>query len=264
MRRHLLLDCAGDEIAATLDEAAGPVGLLVVTGGNETRAGAFAGQARLAARLAAAGYPVLRFDRRGTGDSRGRNTGFTGSADDVAAAMAAFRREQPHLKAVVGFGNCDAASALMLQGGAGCAALALANPWTFDTADEAPPPAALRQRYLGKLKNPREVLRLLTGGVSLTKLARGLKQAAATNTAPSGHATQMQVAMAGFGGKVTYLLAANDRTAQAFMAACPRTVGHWQVCDGAGHSFAGPAASDWLFNQLRSILEEQARQFDVG
>lgn len=259
-----MIDCAGEQIAATLDEADSPAGVLIVTGGNETRAGAFAGQARLAARLAAAGYPVLRFDRRGTGDSSGSNSGFTGSAEDVAAAMAALRREQPHVRAVVGFGNCDAASALMLQGGAGCAALALVNPWTFDAAEEGPPPAALRQRYLTKLKNPREVLRLLTGGVSLTKLANGLKQAASPRPAPSSLARQMEAAMAGYGGKVAYLLAANDRTAQAFMAACPRTVGHWRVCEGAGHSFASAAASDWLFNQLRSILEEQARQFDMG
>jgi exosortase A-associated hydrolase 1 len=264
MRRHLLLDCAGDTLAATLDEAAGAVGLLIITGGNETRAGAFSGQSRLAARIAAAGYPVFRFDRRGTGDSTGDNRGFAYSNDDITAALATFRREQPQLRAVVGFGNCDAASALMLQGGSGCTALALANPWTFDAADEGPPPAVLRRRYIDKLKNPREVLRLLTGGVSLTKLAAGLKKAASGAQAPSSLVGQMQAGMAGYQGKVRFLLAANDRTAQAFMAACPQTVGHWQVCEGAGHSFADAASADWLFNQLLSVLEEQARQLNVG
>ncbi len=55
----------------TLDDAPGTTGLLIVSGGNEVRAGAFAGQARLAAEIAAAGHPVFRFDRRGVGDSTG-------------------------------------------------------------------------------------------------------------------------------------------------------------------------------------------------
>jgi exosortase A-associated hydrolase 1 len=257
-RRHFLLACEGENLAATLDEAAGKVGLLIVTGGNETRAGAFAGQAHLAARIAALGYPVLRFDRRGVGDSSGTNALFTGSAPDIAAALAAFRKEQPQVQRVVAFGNCDGASALMLQAGAGCDALVLANPWTFDAADEAPPPAAIRQRYAAKLANPREVWRLLTGGVSLRKLAGGLQRALRPAPPPSSLTERMQAAMAGYAGKATYLLAATDRTAQAFMAAWPSSVGHWQVCDGAGHSFAEAHAQQWLDQQLASVLEGQA------
>ena len=51
-------------------------GLLLVTGGNEVRSGAFSGQAQLAARIARKGFPVFRFDRRGVGDSDGENKGF--------------------------------------------------------------------------------------------------------------------------------------------------------------------------------------------
>ena len=72
IRRHVSFACEGDTLVGTLDGpaegAAASTGLLLVTGGNETRAGAFSGQARLAVRLAAAGYPVWRFDRRGVGD----------------------------------------------------------------------------------------------------------------------------------------------------------------------------------------------------
>src|SRR5690606_19559812 len=134
-RRHFSFPCEGEVLAATLDEGAEPAGLLIVTGGNETRAGAFSGMAELAARGAAAGHPVLRFDRRGTGDSTGGNRGFRGSGPDIAAAVAAFRAEAPGLRRIVGFGNCDAASALMLAGGAGCDGLVLANPWTFEEED---------------------------------------------------------------------------------------------------------------------------------
>jgi exosortase A-associated hydrolase 1 len=262
-RRHLTFPCAGDTLAATLDEAPGGTGLLIVTGGNETRSGAFAGQAQLAARIAAAGYPVFRFDRRGVGDSTGINSGFTGSAEDIAAALAAFRHAAPQITRVVAFGNCDAASALMLAQGAGCHALALANPWTFEQADAGPPPAAIRQRYAAKLRNPRELWRLVTGGVSLRKLAGGIVAALKPAAPPSSLAQQMQAGLSAFAGPVHVLLAANDRTAQAYMATCPDRQATWQLCEGAGHAFAESHANNWLFSRLYSILEEQAGQLHM-
>lgn len=266
-RRHLTFACEGETLAATLDCADGQVGLLIVSGGNETRAGAFAGQAQLAATIAAAGYPVLRFDRRGVGDSSGDNAGFRGEAADIAAALTAFRQQQ-QVRRVVAFGNCDAASALLLAGGAGCDALALANPWTFDAeqaeADSGPDAHSIRRRYLAKLRNPHEVWRLVTGGVSLTKLAGGLAKAAKAGSGQSGLVGEMMQAIAGYSGLVRYLLAANDRTAQAFIHAWPRSLGQWHLCDDAGHSFAEDHARDWLHGQLVALLDEQARQLDVG
>ena len=91
-RRHFAFDCAGSALAATLDEGSSATGLLMVTGGNETRAGAFSSQARLAAAVAAAGHPVMRFDRRGVGDSEGVNMGFRNEAEDIAAARGSLSR----------------------------------------------------------------------------------------------------------------------------------------------------------------------------
>jgi exosortase A-associated hydrolase 1 len=176
-RRHLAFACEGEALVGTLDDAEGEAGLLLVSGGNEIRAGAFAGQAQLATKVAAAGYPVFRYDRRGIGDSTGDNGGFRSSGPDIAAALAAFEAELPGLERVVGFGNCDAASALMLNGGAGCDALVLANPWTIEHDDGALPPEAIRARYAEKLRNPRELVRLATGKVSLRKLAGGIGKA---------------------------------------------------------------------------------------
>ena len=173
-RRHFIFDCAGTTLAATLDDAPGTTGLLIVSGGNEIRSGAWNSQAQLAARMAAHGYPVLRFDRRGIGDSEGDNAGFRHSAEDIAAALAAFRHEAPQLHRVVAFGNCDAASALMLGGGFAADALVLANPWTIERDDAPPPPAALRAHYLQRLKDPRALLRLVSGKISLRGLMKSL------------------------------------------------------------------------------------------
>lgn len=261
-RRHLHFTCESDNLVATLDDAAGQIGLLLVTGGNETRAGAFGGQAQLAARLADAGYAVFRFDRRGVGDSEGENRGFTGSGPDIAAAIGAFRGAKPELKRVVGFGNCDAASALLLNHGAACDALVLANPWTLEGADDGPPPDAIRSRYARKLKNPREILRLLSGGVSLRKLAGGITNALRPPPPPTSLAQEMRDGLAGFSGPSKILLAANDRTAQAFKSAWPECPA--ELCPNAGHSFSEDHAREWLFNHLSATLDEQARQFDMG
>lgn len=66
MRRHVLFPCDGSLLAGTIDEAPGKTGLLIVSGGNEVRSGAWGSQAQLAAAVAAAGCPVYRFDRRGS------------------------------------------------------------------------------------------------------------------------------------------------------------------------------------------------------
>ena len=174
MRRLIAFQCAGETLIGTLDPATGATGLLIVSGGNELRSGAHRGMTMLAARLAAAGVPVLRFDRRGVGDSSGENGGFRAAADDIAAAAAALRREQPQVTRSVGFGNCDAATALTLFGrAAGIDALVLANPWVIEPTDDLPPAAAIRARYAARLRDPAEWRRLLGGGVDLAKLAKG-------------------------------------------------------------------------------------------
>jgi exosortase A-associated hydrolase 1 len=267
-RRHLEFECADKRLIGTLDEAAGTCGLLWVGGGSEIRSGAFAGQAQLAARIAHAGYPVFRFDQRGVGDSEGENLGFRASGPDLGAALAAFRATASHVTFVVAFGNCDAASALMLNVGAGCDALVLANPWTTD-GDEEPntalPPAAVRARYAAKLRNPHEWLRLARGGVSLGKLAGGLAQAAGPAPAPSTLAQQMKLGLSGFSGPVRILLADRDRTAQAFAAAWDTDDKRIVRCPGAGHAFVEPDAREWLLGQLLAALEdEQAGQLDMG
>ena len=258
-RTHIAFDCSGSQLIGTLDRAEGgdAVGVLLVSGGSEIRCGTWGGQAQLAARLAAAGITVFRFDRRGIGDSEGANAGFRNTCDDIAAALSAFRIAAPELRRVIAFGNCDAASALMLNaarlsdGAFALDGLVLANPWTIDDADAAPAhaPAALRARYLSKIKDPRELLRLLSGKINLGSLLRGLR-ASASAPAGSGLAREMVAGLAGFGGKVTILLASGDRTAQMFDASWPAGDPRIRRIGSASHSFSGEAAQLWLTERL--------------
>ena len=95
MRRLLTFACEGAELAGSLDGGGGATGLLLVTGGSQTRIGSHRMYERLAKSLADNGYPCFRFDRRGVGDSDGEDPGFQGSGPDLAAAAAAFRRRMP-------------------------------------------------------------------------------------------------------------------------------------------------------------------------
>ena len=259
MRTSLQFPCEAETLFATFDAAPGETGLLIVSGGNEIRAGAWAGQAQLAARVAAAGHPVLRYDRRGVGDSSGTNGGFRETREDIAAALAAFRAAAPDLRRVVAFGNCDAASALMLfAGDLELDALVLANPWTLDRDDDdgddgaVQAPAALRSRYAAKLADPAEWKRLLTGAIDLRKLARGLRQAAAP-ASRSALADEMREGLARFEGAATILLAARDRTAQLFAAAWGNDLGIARL-DSGSHSFADEAAREWLLTRVLQAL----------
>ncbi|MFM6853530.1 MAG: hypothetical protein ACKOUM_05555, partial [Sphingopyxis sp.] len=310
MRRWLTFTVDGAQCAATLDDAAGTHGLLIVSGGNETRAGAHRGMAMLAATLAAAGHPVFRFDRRGVGDSAGENQGFEGSAADIAGAIAAFRAACPHVTRITAFGNCDGAAALALHHGAPAEgaptksapaqgaptkgapaadaprpdahmpdALIIANPWTIDARPPAdspgadggdagaqmpgtsspasapaqpalPPAAAIRARDLAKLKNPKEVWRLISGGVDLRKLLHGVMAARRGNGAAAGDpaalATRLGHALGAITDRpVTILIAQGDGTAQAFMAVWPtapyaaaRRHARLLQCNTPSHSFA--------------------------
>lgn len=253
-RRHIRFACEGAGLIGTLDGADGTTALLIVTGGNEVRAGAWNGQALLAARIAAAGFPVFRFDRRGIGDSDGPPGDFRTSAPDIAAALSALRSECPCVTRVVGMGNCDAASALMLTGGAGCDALILSNPWTIENAEAAPPPEALRGHYAGRLRDPKAILRLLKGGVNLRALLASLIGALKPAPPPTGLAQDMAAGLARFSGDIRILLAERDRTAQAFLAAWKRDDPRLRHCPGASHSFVEAAARDWLEAQVLEVL----------
>ena len=256
-RRHFTFDCEGSQLAATLDEAAGSSGLLIVTGGNELRSGAWSGQAQFADQIAEAGHPVMRFDRRGTGDSEGGNGEFHSSGPDLAAAIAAFRQHCPQLTRIMAWGNCDAASALMLANGAGCQGLILSNPWTIEDEAAEPAPEVLRDHYRRRLTDPAAVKRLLTGKVSLRGLLSSLRGAA--KAAPSeplkGMALEMEQGIAGFAGPVTFLIAERDRTAHAFLAAWTRNDPRIQRCPDASHSFVEPQAREWLVERLLEALK---------
>jgi exosortase A-associated hydrolase 1 len=258
MRRLIEFGCAGAALFGTLDEGAAATGLLIVSGGNEIRIGAHRSMAQLASDVAAKGYPVFRFDRRGIGDSEGENGGFESSKPDIVAALSAFRAAVPAIQRIVAFGNCDAATALWLHQPIAIDALVLANPWLLEATADSAAPAATRAYYAERLRNPRAWAGLLKGSVDLPKMFGSLRAAAARNQI-STLAERVSQILERFPVDTRLVLAARDGTAVEFKA-------QWEsplfdayrkdipitTLDSKSHSFA----SDADYAGLVSVLTE--------
>ena len=242
LRQIIPFSCEGQQLVATLDGPAdAAIGWLFVVGGSQTRVGPHRLYERLAARLAENQQAVIRFDRRGVGDSSGADLGYLDSAADIRAALDTLRQNFPGLSSIFGFGLCDGASAIALVAPSLSGAV-LANPWVVEPIDDLPPAAAIRGHYARRLLDPRAWARLIGGGVNLGRLARGILR--------SGRREDDSLVRrfaAGAPKTSRIVLAEGDGTAQVFAAA-------WRSLKGrrhpatilsiptASHSFADPPA----------------------
>ncbi len=260
MRRPLTFSCEGAALAATLDDPGGRIGLLLVTGGAQTRIGSHRMYERLAGSLAESGVCCLRFDRRGVGDSEGEDGGFRGSAADIAAAVAAFRAESPSLGKLYGFGLCDGASAIALFGDqAGLDGLVLVNPWLVEAEADAPPPAAIRSHYRRRLLSLDGWKKILSGSVDYRKLLRGIAKIARP-AAEASLAAEIAEALARHRLPAHLLLATGDATAVAAAAEVKAArfdglIGATTKLETDSHTFARPGDEAVLLAAALEALE---------
>jgi exosortase A-associated hydrolase 1 len=250
LRQIVAIPCEQSTLLATLDGPADArIGWLFVIGGTQTRVGPHRLYERLALRMAEAGHAVIRFDRRGVGDSEGNDPGYFDSGPEMGAALATLRAHFPQIATILGFGLCDGAAAIALAAPALSGAV-LANPWVVEPADDLPPAAAIRQHYRKRLLDPHAWARLLRGGINLGRLWRGLRRAGATEN--DGLARRVITGMPAPGRVV---LAEGDGTAQAFADAWRRfgplapRVTVTRVAT-ASHSFADAPAFEALAQAL--------------
>ncbi len=113
--------------------------LIVPAGGPQYRIGCARQIIFWSRCLAREGYPVLRFDYRGFGDSAGNFRGFEQIDDDIAAALDAFMKEVATLDSIILWGECNAASALLMYAwrDSRIKAMILQNPWVRDDMTQA-------------------------------------------------------------------------------------------------------------------------------
>lgn len=268
MRTQFSFACHDEVLAASIDAANGRTGIVIVTGGGQTRFGAHRGFAQMASGLAAAGYPVLRYDRRGVGDSSGEDPGFEASAPDLEAAVSAFRNQVPALDRIIGFGLCDGATTLCLHHRQ-CSidAMILANPWVVEAEANVPPPAAIKSHYRDQLMSLSGWKRLLTGGIDYRKAVSGVLKIAKPRQTEGSLGERVADALIASQAPAHILLAKDDATAIGFadewrngaMAALSDDARFTiDMIDTDAHSFA----RDGDFEQLLESCLAAIRRFE--
>ena len=236
--RPVLFSCEGEHLLGVLHPApsaagqAGALGVVVVVGGPQVRAGSHRQFVQLARALAAAGHPTLRFDVRGMGDSSGVQRSFEHISPDIGAAIDTLMAAQPQLRGVVLWGLCDGASAALLYlhdtADARVQGLCLLNPWVRSEATQAQ--VQVKHYYTQRLLQLSFWRKAIGGGVglqalrgligSVNTLLRAQRATAQTSPATSLHyVARMAAAWQAFSGPVLLQLSENDFTAREFEAA---------------------------------------------
>ena len=191
--------CGGSDLVGILHLPASDAtrGVVVVVGGGpQYRVGGHRQLVLWSRRLAAEGYPVLRFDYRGMGDSYGEFKGFEAVDDDIRTAIDQLQAKVPGLKEIVLWGECDASSAILFYAyrDPRVKGVVLLNPWARSEAGQAK--TMLKHYYLKRLTQPELWKKLISGGLNpvsalrdVMRLAR-LSRKRESGLAPAQAATQ--------------------------------------------------------------------------
>ena len=290
----LQIDCAGDTLVGVVSQPAGnrvvnSLGMVVVVGGPQYRVGSHRQFVLLAWRLAEAGFPVLRFDYRGMGDSEGVPRDFEAVQDDIAAAVRALQQACPGVTRIVLLGLCDGASAALMYVGpvnqsatmdlvdARVVGLCLLNPWVRSQATLAR--THLKHHYTQRLGQADFWRKLASGGFdwrrSVQELLGNLRHMA-TSGRWAGHSHGMDAAgpvrvsfqqhmasaFQAFPGQILLVLSGNDYTAKEFLD-CATSDPQWRGAlqrpglqrldlPTADHTFSAGA---WRTEVEQSILQ---------
>jgi len=219
-------DCEGETLIGIVSVPQRPsrTGVLIIVGGPQYRAGSHRQFVQLARRFADRGFPAMRFDYRGMGDSGGTLRSFEAVSEDIDAAIAAFRRACPGVNQIVLWGLCDAASAALLYldrgGGTNPVGLVLANPWVRSQTTMAK--AQVRHYYVKRLVQRQFWNKLLRGGIDPFRAAGDFVATAAratrasAPTAPRSFQQRMATGLSSFAGPVLVVLSGHDLTAREF------------------------------------------------
>jgi exosortase A-associated hydrolase 1 len=225
-----VFECAGQKLVSIVHptENGSRIGVVIVVGGPQYRVGSHRQFVYTARALATSGYPVLRFDYRGMGDSEGEPRTFDSVSVDIRCAID-YLTAALGVDGVVLFGLCDAASASLIY----CPTddrvrgLILLNPWVHTTQGEAR--SFLRHYYLERLLSWSFWRKVVSGQFAASQSVRELGQSVVAAGQPyrlsggrGSFIDQMYRGLAAFAGEVLFLISDWDLTAREFMDHCAR------------------------------------------
>ena len=289
VEQALLIPCQGDHLVGVLHRPTqgpeGDLGMVVIVGGPQYRAGSHRQFTLLARAVAAQGTPVLRSDYRGMGDSTGSLHTFEQVHDDVAAAVDALQRQLPQIRRVVLWGLCDGASAALLYwqrgGDTRVTGLCLLNPWVRSAATLAR--AHVKHYYLRRLGQRAFWIKFLRGGVAshaIKDLLRSLQEAIGKPRSGGvlrNEATFQELmarSASAFPGNMLLILSGNDYTAKEFVEEVA-TEPRWAQCMGrsattrldfatADHTFSAINAQQAMERAIVAWLDQQRQRDELS
>lgn len=257
----LRFDCRGVPLFGILTRPRGasePIGVVIVVGGPQYRVGSHRQFVLLARALADAGFPCLRFDYRGMGDSHGEPIAFEDAEADIEAAVATLRERVPALSSVALVGLCDGATVSAFAARAvGACALALINPWVRSEAGSAE--ATLRHYYKGRIADAGFWRKLARGGIDVRAALAGLWRTAARvvrsrfgqGHADDGLAARMGRSLLSHPCPTLIVLSGRDQTAAEFSLAANRPGILRRALERASASRVEVAGADHTFSTAR-------------
>lgn len=225
----LVFTCRGSALVGVLHPTVvdpAEVAVVVIVGGPQYRVGSHRQFVSSARALAEAGFPVLRFDYRGMGDSEGVYAGFERVDDDLRAAVDLVMAQCAPRRGVVLMGLCDAASAALLYCHADprVAGLVLINPWVRTAQGQAQ--VVVKRYYARRLLQAEPWKKLVRGELhvfdALRSFAANLRRAFGrpVKTGGGGFIARMQTGLATFARPVLLVQSGRDLTADEFRALC--------------------------------------------
>jgi exosortase A-associated hydrolase 1 len=277
--------CVGEQLVGVLTRPArdashssARIGVLILVGGPQYRAGSHRQFTQLARALARAGYPSLRFDVRGMGDSSGPLQTFEHLSNDIAAALDAAQKQLPQVERWVLWGLCDGASAALMymddSADRRVHALCLANPWIRSIESLAR--THVRHYYGRRLMQADFWRKLAVGGVghrallelgsTLHALWSNRRRGRACGALGQRHFRQRMVdGLSGFDGPVLLLLSEDDFTAKEFIDQASANA-DWQrtlmrptvqriALPRADHTFSDRASEQQMHEALLNWLD---------
>jgi exosortase A-associated hydrolase 1 len=269
-------DCQGEQLLGIVSQPtlASSLGVVIVVGGPQYRAGSHRQFVLLARALAAGGHTVLRFDYRGMGDGTGSLHNFEQVDDDIGAAIAALRQHAPNVQKVVLWGLCDGASAALMYWQArrdpAVAGLCLANPWL--RSEEGQARTQVKHYYTQRLKERAFWMKLLSGKVAasaVTGLIGALRKALAPSPSSKVNATgavnqklpyplRMAQAWQSFPGPILLLISGQDYTAKEFLDTAGRDEAWRGALNRAQTTREDLAEADHTFSEVGQARQAEA------
>jgi len=282
--KPIVLESAGFPLIGMLHPASGmqETGvLMMVAGGPQYRIGGHRQLVLWARKFSSQGFPVLRFDFSGMGDSYGEYLDFDNVEDDIKTAIDQFFKETPTLKQIVLWGECNACSASLFYAHKDprIKGIVMLNPWVRTEQGQAK--AVVKHYYLDRLKQRSFWVKVFSlkfdfvgsikSALKMISLARGQSASGLeTNKKPAKNDVdrskplpdRMLDGLSRFKGRILLVMSGRDMVSKEFddlLKAAPVWQEHLAACATVRHDLQ---YADHTFSS--SLWRDQVAEWGMG